>query len=267
MGNAQPRHRARRSAQIHDERVGVRVTILGSFLEQAEDHPVDPARQSLAPRGRRFGALVDRGVEEPFGALLAKWEGSGERLVEDHAEPVEIGAGIGVMAERDLGRHVRGRPQVGLVRGESREVGHEGKAEIEDEHAAVPIDHDVASGDVAMDHPTPVGVPQGLGDREAESDALAELERLARRAVRDGLAVHQRERDVDQVTDLARSVHGRHTRVVEGGSRARLAKKTPASLLGTRQLLREQLKGHRSAERQLDRLVHDPHPAPADFAQ
>ena len=116
-----------------------------------------------------------------LGALLDERPPAGGHLEEQHAEGVDVGAGIvGVLGEL-LGRHVGQRaddhPGLGELRGVRIGVHEEREAEVEDLRLARGGEHDVAGLQVAMENAALVGAVERVGDRGAESGQVVERQR------------------------------------------------------------------------------------------
>ena len=127
--------------------------------------------------------LVEAGLAQP---LLVERRGAGEQFVEQHAQRVDVAAGVDVQAAHLglLGAHVQRRADHLAEAGEERLLGQLltdglGDAEVDDlghRHAVVQRDQDVGRLEVAVDDPLLMGVLDGLADRDEQLQPLARRE-------------------------------------------------------------------------------------------
>jgi len=82
--------------------------------------------------------------------LAPKWGMAGQKLEHDHAEAVEIGARVDLLALRLLRREIERRPEHDIAGGDRRLVEGSRDAEVRDAHLAVGPEEDVMRFDVAM---------------------------------------------------------------------------------------------------------------------
>jgi uncharacterized protein (DUF2252 family) len=146
---------------------------------------------------------------------------TGQQLVQDHAERVEVGARVELTVHDLLGRHVRGRAVDLAVHGEARicAVQHAHQAEVEDDHAQAARavhQHQVLGVEVAVHEAQAVRraqaqrhLPHQLGDL-AGHEAPALLQSLRQRGALQQLHGHEHQ----AVGRHAEVVHLHHVGVV-----------------------------------------------------
>jgi hypothetical protein len=89
--------------------------------------------------------------------------------------------------------------------------------------AAVGVEQDVAGLDVAVDHPPAVHVGEGVGERGAERDHVAQRQRTAADALREGVALDELHDEVGAPVVVTDVVHGDQAGVRERREREDLA--------------------------------------------
>ena len=138
--------------------------------------------------------------------------------------------------------------------------------EVGEPRATLAVDQDVRRLDVAVHQPGRVRRRQRLGDLRRDRQRLVGRQRTGGDPAVEPLAVHQLHREVVEPRGLARRDHAHDAGVVEPRDRARLAGEA-LDLLGVeRRRGGQHLERDPPAERLLDRLVDDPHPAAPDLA-
>ncbi|MCI0586633.1 MAG: hypothetical protein L0323_07315 [Planctomycetes bacterium] len=157
-----------------------RVAALLLLLDRLPDDRGDVAAELAAHAAQPDGVLLDEEARHlgEGSSLEVVGHPSGEELVGDHAERVDVGAGVDrLRPPRELlGAHVGERahdlPGAGVER-RRLEVGlrDPGDAEVEDLRLAAAVDEDVAGLEVAVDHPLLVGVLDGVADPREELEA------------------------------------------------------------------------------------------------
>ena len=142
-------------------------------------------RTTASSAGETCGLSCDggRGCSETCfsatatGAVGVERDPAGERLVEHHADRVEVGGRGRLEALRLLGREVLGGPQHRAGLRDLRGAGA-GDAEVGDPGAALAVDEHVLRLEVAVDDPALVG------EARAGEDLADDLDRLADRSGR-----------------------------------------------------------------------------------
>ena len=167
-----------RALERLDERVGVRVALVGVLAQRAQHDGVERRRHrgvALRRRDRRLGDLLERDRHRRLGVERQR---AGEQLVEHDPDRVEVGARVDRVALRLLGREVlrRAHDRAGL--------GHVGGAgardpEVGDLRAPLVVDDHVVGLDVAVHDPAPVREARRLEDLDHQVDR----ERRVQRAV------------------------------------------------------------------------------------
>ncbi len=147
------------------------------LLEAAQDDALDDRIEARRHRRGRGGLLL--GVLAPPLGERRRLERlpSGEELVEDEAERVDVALDRRALARELLGRHVGGRARD--LRAALVVVDADGEPEVRDLRAAASVDHDVAGLQVAVEHA--LVVRRG----ETRAELARDLDRLVlREAVR-----------------------------------------------------------------------------------
>ena len=223
----------------------VRRVARGKSGDQVIDLPGDPRLG-----GRRQGHVVAHVVGGDLdGALTGPWNIAREHLVGHDAHGVDVRAGVGAPAPRDLGRDVGHRAQHVARGGLGRLGGGARQAEVRDPHRPLGGHQDVLRFDVAVDHADPVGRVEGLEDVAHVAQGLLDGEGPLRGQERAQVGA------LDELHDqeaLARHdslvVDGHDARVVDAGRRARLAPESGHEVLGLGQVRVHDLEGHEAVE-------------------
>ena len=194
--------------------------LLRRFGEQPQDEPLQPLGH-VPPSGaqwpgRDVGVVAHRGQGRGGGELVL----SGEHLVQDHAEGVEVALRAGGPAHGLLGRHVR-RCAEHLARSrESRRIrGDErgGDAEVEDLHRPVGTEHQVGGLEVPVHQRVGVGHGQDRahlsGDRHGPGDGNLGL--VQKRG--DGTAVDELHDQIEVVAVRSAVIDRGHSGVLQPG--------------------------------------------------
>ena len=162
------------------------IALLGFLRQALVDDALELDRDSRAQARDRVGLLVEYRVENRLLVKAFERQTTGRHLIEHHAEGPDIGAMVGLVAQRLLGRHVgRGADGCALAGQLRRRRGQLRQAEIHHDGAALGGDHDVGRFDVAMDGAVVVGFLEPLGHLNPEIDQPVDVERP--------LADHRRE--------------------------------------------------------------------------
>ncbi len=160
---------------------------------------VDQADRQRRPEPREIGGIALEAGERGVGVGLAlERHASGEALVQDQPERVQIGAPVELAAPNLLGRQVLGRSHHHVV---AREIGVGdvetlGDAEVRQQHPPIGRQQDVGRLDVAMDEAGTVGLVERARNRRADVDgelrteALLTVEQLAEALAVDELHHH-----------------------------------------------------------------------------
>src|SRR5215210_1544535 len=159
-------HTATPPPQIAEHRRGRWVAIFGVLSEGFHDHRFDHWRDRPVHHARGRGGFVDLLAGHALGVAGEGWL-SGEAVVEEDADGVEIAPGGGLLAPELLGRHVAGAADD--LSGPSRLflLDEAGDAEVRDLDGAFPRDQDVGGLYIAVDDPAPVRVFERLQDRKS----------------------------------------------------------------------------------------------------
>ena len=246
------------------------------LLERAQDellHPFADLRVRRALAGR-LRPVVHMPREHLHRVLPFEGQLAGGELVEDHADRVEIAAGVERAAGRLLGGHVLRRSADHVGAGEAGQVGVEdlGDAEVEHLHDLVRAgpalrDHDVLGLQVAVDHAARVRLRErGEHLRDQVDDARLGQRPLIARHQAQVLALHVLHRDVERAV-LAGPPEVEHldrVRVVEPARRLRFTLEAADQRRVLEQRRLEHLEADVLAEREVARPVDLAHPALAD---
>ena len=190
---------------------------------------------------------------------------SGQHLVEDDPQRVDVGLLGHVVAERLLGRDVVGRAQhpagggqaLSLHRARDPEVGHLGPPVAIDQHVLrldVPV-HELVQVRALERPPDLDRVGHGLRDGQPAEAPDALLERLA---------LHVLEDDVGRAVVLAGVDHGDHVGMVHLRHGARLAPKALELVRVARHVPVHELDRHMALERGVEGAIDAGHPARTD---
>ena len=246
----------------------------GRLLGQAgEDHGFEIAgqgRANLARPRRLFGQNL-RNHEVRHGRFEDRHAGG--QLVEGRAQTIQISAPVDRLPERCslFGAHVARGAHQHATEGQGHLVGALGQAEVGEPDDPLGVEQEVRGLDVAMDHPTPVGMRERLGRLKAPASHVVELERLTRSLrfaenVSQAAAVDQLHGVVMHAA-LAADGEDRHdVGVVQPGDGLGLAMEPMHRLLIGHGAKPENLQGHATAQRGLLGLVDDAHAAAAELA-
>ena len=215
----------------------------------------------LRREGRRLRPLRD----QHLGCLPVERELAGQRLVQHHADRIEVTRGHRLLPRRLLGRHVRRRAAHAFVRDrlpDPADLGVRGQPEVEDHHGAFGGDEHVARLEVTVQLPRPVNGEhraRELRERAAKPpfvphptgpDPLIEAHT--------GHQVHAEEPLIAVCEEL---VQPHQIGVSHIGERAKLVlESVDAAAVEPRQ----RLERDRGATLSIERLVDDPHPAFTD---
>ncbi len=267
-------------AQRDGELAGGRVAKARVALEGSQDR----RRQGLGDRGvvgaRRQRPLVLAADGQLGEGRALPGKAPREELVDDDAERVDVRGRRGLLAARLLGSQIGGRADHGPDLGQARLLGRPRDPEVGQLHrhlsrgrvvggggsVAAPrgtADHHQVPGlDVAVDDPLPVRVLEPgarLGadlDRDLGREPTLRLEELGARA-----ALHVLHDDVVTVVVDAGVVDLDDVRVDQLRHRQRLAAEAGDELLVVREVLGQDLHGHRALQDAVGRLVDARHPA------
>ncbi len=229
-------------------------------LQQRERPRID-----LADRARR---LVDHGVQDFDRVAAAERRAARDHLVEHDAEAEDVGAVVGDLAARLLGRAVAHRAVGhadlgdGVVRPRRRRalrlrvVGDQqlGEAEVEDARLPVRSHDDVGGLEVAVDDAGGVSDRERVGDLDRDRQREQRLERAARHVLLERRALHVLQDDVVEPVRLADVVDRLDVGVVERGAERRLALEAAARRLAQGELRLQRLDHDGAREPQVLRL-------------
>jgi hypothetical protein len=271
-----------------------RVPRLRVLRESLEDDRLQ-RRRHRGVHATRWDGVPHRDVADHVGRPLAGERGAERQgLVERRAERPDVGPVVEPRAppQRLLGAHVARRPEERSGRGQGRRAAAGREPEVGHEEVPPRVDHQVRGLHVAVDHPVVVRVVERLGGLEAEpGDGTAvrrggrgplrrEGARLGRRGPARGIGgtelgdhlgerapVHELHRVVVDAALRADAVDRDDVRVVEQRRRLRLVPEALELAVVEDRGERQDLQRHAPAERDLLRLVDDPHAAAADLAE
>ena len=175
-------------------------------------------RASAAPRtpvAHRRRRAWQAGEQRRGRAVAHEREVAGEHLVEHEPDGKEIGAFVGLVAERLFGREVVDRPEQRAHRGGPGLVGSERQRHPQVAELRLPgrREEDVAGLDVAMDDPGGVERRQAGEQLPADLDCLADRQRSAPQAVAEAAAgeeLEDEESEASSPTSNTRSRWGSH---------------------------------------------------------
>ncbi len=213
-------------------------------------------RQRLGQVSQRGGECIGAGV----GQLADK------DFIEHHAQRVQVGAAIDLLAARLLRAHVARRAHGKSGLGELGTVVQRlGDTEVRQHRGAVGAEQNIRRFDVAVHQPLGMRIAQGRGDLADQGHALLRRQpgsdTLFERAVGQVLHGH-----VIQLTDIADVMDGHRVRVGQARQGLALAQETLAKTRISRQRRRHHLQRHLALQRALGRQVHAGHGAFADLA-
>jgi hypothetical protein len=169
----------------------------GCLGQAAQDDLLDRRRDQRRQPARRRRRLRDLLDQHGAHGLAVERHLPAQHLEQQHAERVDVGAVIDLLALARLGRHVLRRPEDDAGGGEvlRAALGHHlGQAEIEqldERRITAPLEqHHVVGLEVAVDDPGGVGRRQRVGDLCAHVQRPRHVEEpLAGQHLRQGLAV------------------------------------------------------------------------------
>ena len=162
-----------------------RLVALGGVLRgRPLDHQRDRRRDLRAAPLHVGQLLVDVLHRDPDLAVGVERDVAGQHLVEDDPERVDVGARVGALPHRLLGRDVVGRAEHAPGGGDARLLELAGDPEVGDLGPPVGVDQDVLRLDVAVDHAARVGDGEAAGDLDRVGDRVLHLERARARAIR-----------------------------------------------------------------------------------
>ena len=159
-------------AAAHDRRAGG--SLIGVLGQQLEDEPAEGAGDGgVVPRGRhRLGVEVLG--DERYGVASDEGRPSGEELVEQGPEGVEIGRGADLAAERLLGGHVGDGADHHPFAGDPGVVGHDRQTEVPEAGLPVLGEPDVGGLEVPVNDAAGVGVLEGGGELAGDADGVGD---------------------------------------------------------------------------------------------
>ncbi|MFO0744357.1 MAG: hypothetical protein U1F43_01615 [Myxococcota bacterium] len=270
---------ARRRARVLPQRqhgvgrLGPTVRVLGEAAHhQIGQRPAHRLARARRPRHR----LVQVGARVGGRARAHERRASGEHLVGDAAEGVDVGARCDGVADDLLGRHDarRADDDTGARERHARRAlaGHLGDAEVEQlqRRTAPRVGHqeEVLGLQIAVDDAGRVGLGQRLEDLRAEAAGVEQRQRrLAAEVARERLALevlHRQEQapvlrlaELDELHDM---------RMVEPGDDARLLLEARDLARVARQLRDEDLQRHRPLDAELGGAIDGAEAASAEQA-
>ena len=226
-------------------------------------------RRDLRPkRARGTRRLVQDLEHQGLRPVLLERPAARRHLVEDHAERVNVGAGIPLLAAHLLGRHVgeraEDRPGPRQVGGGVGRVQEPGQAEIEDLRHPGRRQHDVSGFQVAMQEAQTVRGLECVTDLRAETHQLVQphgtlpqsrLERASRDVFHD---------EEVQAVLRVEVEDGRNAGVREAGQDVRLAAESVPRGGVRKRAAQEYLDRDVAVEVQIVRAVHLAHAALAE---
>ncbi len=199
---------------------------------------------------------------------------SGQQLVGEDAQRVDVAARVGGLAGRPLRRDVAGGSEdqprlrgLGLIVAPQ----HAGDAEVEHLHdigvAGLRDQDDVLGLQVAVHHALRVGLTHAVADLRHDVERAVHRERaVALEHVQQRSPAQELHDDVEAaVGQLPGQEHPHHVGMVERGRDAGLAFEAPHGVAVVGQLGVEDLDGDVAVERGLPRAVHRSHPAGPDL--
>ena len=203
-------------------------------------------------RGKRIGAVIRQLADEDF--------------IQHHAQRVEVGAAIDLLAPRLLRAHVarraHGKPGLGELGAIVQRLGN---PEVRQHCRAIGAKQNVRRLDVAVHQPLGMGIAQGRGNLADQRHALLRgqpsSDALLERAV--GQVFHGH---VIQLTDVADVMDGHRVRVRQARQGLALAQEAFAETRVGCQRCRHHLQRHLALQRALGRQVHAGHGAFANLA-
>ena len=265
-GHARAAGRRRLRREAADGDAGRRSELAGAgeplarILGQRPLHDV-VERRRRARRQRRW-RVVDVGEQSRRVARPLERGRPRQRVVEDAAQRVDVGADGRLVALHLLGRQVVGRPDhlAGLRQPRLR-LGL-GQAEVGQVDVLVRVEQDVARLDVAVDQPARVGGVERTGDAADDPHRpLGRQRTLARDQLQQIGPVDVAHRQVQRALELARLVHRDDVGVIEHRRQPRLTLEAGAEVIVVGVHGRDQLHRHRPLQAELGCPVDHPHAA------
>jgi hypothetical protein len=243
----------------------------GVFLQALENERVELGRHRGVERARRRWRLAQ--VLQEKGRDVTRHEGQPPHgaAKEDATHGVEVGGGARLRGGDALRGHVLRRAE-DLARGrEARVVHRPGDAKVKNLEQLRAVlqgdDEEVVGLEVAVEHLEVVGAREARGELEPEVDGATNLQGPAV-APQDGLerlafeVLHHQEGRAVVEGALVDNLH--HVAVREASGAAGLAAKSLAELGVARELLAEELDGHRALVQRRKGAVHRGHAPRAD---
>src|SRR5437016_706847 len=147
---------------------------LGPPLERVQDDLLQGRRDLRPELAQRHRVLLQLRLHDLRRAVARLGQLSGQHLVEDDPQAVEVGALVAVAGPDLLRGHVLGRAHARRQPrpGEVAERGVEGDPEVHQLHAAVGGQHDVLGLEIAVYDALAVEVDQRVGDLDPQLDRV-----------------------------------------------------------------------------------------------
>ena len=250
--------RLQKGVRVLEARVGV-------LRQRPHHHRVERRRDVRVDRARPPGGFGDLLERHGDGAVALERHAAGERLVEDHADRVDVRARRGRLALRLFRRDVLRRPHHGTGGGDVRALAGAGDAEVGDACSALVVDQDVLGLQVAVHDP--------LAVREAGrvQDLTGEVDRILRAhppldQVLERRAVDVLHRDEVSAVERAAVEDPDDVRVLEAGGSLCLALEALHELGVLREVVVQDLDRDLAVELGVVREPDVGHPARADLA-
>ena len=245
------------------ELTGAGEAVLGALRHGRADDLVELGRQSRHELGGARRGLEEVRRHRGVDPLRHERDPAGERMEQEAAEAVHVGAGVHRVAPDLLRRQVGGGAGAPAVA--AGELGRDGDRQPEvgqrDALLAVRLgDHDVSGLDVTVHETVRVGGVEGvrdLGDdphRRSHREAAAPVDQLLQ-----GGAVDEAHRDVEAPVLLAAAVDGEDVGVLQRRGASRLGPEALAEALVLRDRRGDHLERDEPAQLDVDRAVHDSH--------
>ena len=139
-----------------------------------------------------------------------------------------------------------------------------GQAEVEHLHGAVRADHDVGRFQIAMDDAARVRRRQRIGDRNGDSQHLAEAHTVPRNERIEALPAHVLHHDEIVAVGRLDLVDGDDVRMIEGRGGVGFLDKPAAAILVADAIGRQYLDGHLTIQTRIASAIDLAHPSCAD---
>ncbi len=218
------------------------VAVFPFLLERLQYDAVELRRHAFDELRRRRRAAVGDGPSHVEEVVALYWRLAGDHFVEHRSERVEVGAGVGLLAARLLGRDVDQRPHhragVAVLQ---RIVQELRQAEVEHFDVPVVAQHDVLRLDVAVDDARLVGRPESARHADTDAEHLTDAQLMLGDLFAQGRAVDVLRGDEMRPIDFADVVDGDDVRVIQCRGGAGLALKAADALLVHGEARREEL--------------------------